>query len=143
MAYEDRLRVGQVAHAAGVNVQTLHYYERRGLLRAPQRTPSGYRVYHEDTVDTVRGIKRAQALGFTLGEIRQLMTIQARSWSPGTVIEIVTGKLREIDGKIRDLRLMRRSLQEGVERCKCGGDLSRCDGWRGLGAEEGPRVSGH
>ena len=133
MAHEDRLRVGQVAHAAGVNVQTLHYYERRGLLRAPRRTPSGYRVYHEDTVETVRGIKRAQALGFTLGEIRQLMTIHSGRRSPGTVIEMVTGKLREIDGKIRDLRLMRRSLQEGVERCKCGGDLSHCDVLAGLG----------
>lgn len=133
MAYEDRLRVGQVAHAAGVNVQTLHYYERRGLLRTPRRTPSGYRVYHEDTLETVRGIKRAQALGFTLGEIRQLMTIHSGRRSPGTVIEMVTGKVREIDAKIRDLRTMRRSLRDVAERCECGGDLSRCDVLEGLG----------
>ena len=130
---ETRLRVGQVANAAGVNVQTLHYYERRGLLRAPRRTPAGYRVYQQDTVDTVRGIKRTQALGFTLGEIRQLITIDSRRRSPSTTLDMVSGKLQEIDSKIRDLRLMRRSLQAAVEQCACGGDLSRCDVLSGLG----------
>ena len=74
---EDRLRIGEVAHAAGVNVQTLRYYERQGLLPIPHRTPSGYRMYGAQTVDTLRAIKRSQALGFTLRDIRQLMAIFA------------------------------------------------------------------
>lgn len=133
MTREDRLRIGQVADAAGVNVQTLRYYERRGLLRSPRRTSSGYRVYEADTVDTLRAIKRAQSLGFTIAEIRQLMTLHSRRRSPGAVSELLAGKIREIDGKIHDLRLMRRSLQKGLETCQCGGDLSRCDALAGLG----------
>ncbi len=133
MTHEEQLRVGQVARATGVNAQTLHYYERRGLLQAPHRTPTGYRVYGQDAVETVRGIKRAQALGFTLAEIREFMTIESGGPHPAGVINMITGKLREIEGKIRDLRHMRRSLQTAVEQCECGGDLSRCGVLSGLG----------
>ena len=133
MVREDRLRIGEVAHAAGVNVQTLRYYERQGLLPIPHRTPSGYRMYGAQTVDTLRAIKRAQALGFTLRDIRQLMAIRSRRRSVSAVREMVAGKVREIDAKIRDLRTMRRSLRDVAERCKCGGDLSRCNVLEGLG----------
>ena len=74
MASDPPLRVGDVACAAGVHVQTLHYYERRGLLPRPGRTAAGYRIYGPETVRTVRAIKRAQTLGFTLTDIRELMT---------------------------------------------------------------------
>ncbi len=70
---EQRLRVGAAADAAGVNVQTLHYYERRGLLRPKARNGAGYREYGEAEVRRVRGIKQAQSLGFTLREIRELI----------------------------------------------------------------------
>lgn len=135
MAGERRLRIGQVARAAAVNVQTLRYYERQGLLPAPRRTPAGYRVYAADTVDTLRAIKRAQALGFTLRDIRELITIRSRRRSASAVGDMVAGKIGEIDEKIRDLRRMRRSLREVVERCECGGDLSRCDVLAGLGED--------
>ena len=138
---EERLRIGQVADAAGVTVQTLRYYERRGLLRSPRRTSSGYRIYDADTVDTIGAIKRAQSLGFTIAEIRQLMSLHSRRRSPGAVVEMLAEKIREIDGKIRDLRLMRRSLQKGYETCKCGGDLSHCDALAELGVKEDSRVS--
>jgi len=65
------VRVGEVAERAGVNVETLRYYERRGLLPAPERTPSGHRRYDEETVRFVREIKDAQAVGFTLTEIAE------------------------------------------------------------------------
>ena len=65
------MRVGEVAERAGVNVETLRYYERRGLLPAPERAPSGHRRYDEETVRFLCAIKEAQAVGFTLAEIAE------------------------------------------------------------------------
>ena len=133
---DGRLLVGELARAAEVNVQTVHYYERRGLLRSPQRMPSGYRIYDPGTVTVLQGIKRAQELGFTLSEIRELMALQSRR-SPHDVVGVLAGKMRDLDDKIRDLQVMRRSLQKGSERCQCGGDLSSCDVLSGLGGKRG------
>ena len=71
------MRVGEVAERAGVNVETLRYYERRGLLPAPERTPSGHRRYDEETVRFLRAIKEAQAVGFTLAEIAEYLARRA------------------------------------------------------------------
>jgi len=71
------VRVGEVATRAGVNVETLRYYERRGLLADPEREPSGHRRYDEDTVRFLRAIKDAQAVGFTLAEIAELRAADA------------------------------------------------------------------
>jgi len=130
--HDGRFKVGELARAADVTVQTVHYYERRGLLQSPERLPSGYRIYDPATVAVLRAIKRAQELGFTLKEIRELIELQARR-SPEDVLELLADKMRDLDERIRDLRLMRRSLQKGSERCKCGGDLSRCNVLAGLG----------
>ena len=130
MQRENSLRVSDVARAANVHVQTLHYYERRGLLPTPRRTTAGYRVYSPGTVQHVRAIKRAQALGFTLADIRQLMAPAAGS---NTFRELVSRKLSEIDGKIRDLHLMKRSLKRGIAHCRCDGDPARCDLFRAPG----------
>ena len=135
MASDTRLRVGDVAGAAGVHVQTLHYYERLGLLPRPGRTAAGYRIYAPDTVRTVRAIKRAQALGFTLADIRQLMTPDG---SPRARRELFDRKMDEIDGKIRDLQRLKRSLEEGAKQCECRGDLSRCDLLAGLAVDAAP-----
>ena len=70
------LRIGQVASLAGVNIQTLRYYERRGLLREPERRHSGYRAYPPDTVALIRFIKRAQELGFSLSEVEELLHLR-------------------------------------------------------------------
>ena len=135
MASDAPLRVGDVAGAAGVHVQTLHYYERRGLLPRPGRTAAGYRIYGPETVRTVRAIKRAQTLGFTLADIRQLM---APDGPPRARRELFARKMDEIDGKIRDLRRLKRSLEEGARQCECGGDLSRCDLLGGLAVDLAP-----
>src|SRR6185312_11748393 len=79
------MRVGEVAERAGVNVETLRYYERRGLLPAPDRDPSGHRRYDEDTVRLLRAIKEAQAVGFTLTEIGEYLRASRRSLSPSAV----------------------------------------------------------
>ena len=72
----ESLKTGQVAKAAGVNVETLRFYERRGILREPGRGPSGYREYPAETVRIVRFIKRSQELGFTLEEIQELLALR-------------------------------------------------------------------
>ena len=70
------MRIGEVARKAGVNVQTLRYYERRGLLNPPPRTPGGYRVYPTETVKLVRFIKRIQELGFSLSDAEGLLSLR-------------------------------------------------------------------
>ena len=82
-----RMRVGEIAERAGVNVETLRYYERRGLLPAPERTPSGHRRYDEETVRLLRAIKEAQAVGFTLAEIAEYLRATRRSGSPSEARE--------------------------------------------------------
>ncbi len=130
-----RYRVGAAAEAAGVRTQTLHYYERRGLVRAPRRTPSGYREYGPEDIRRVRAVKRAQSLGFTLREIREMIRIAEDRRTASRVVALAEAKLEEIDGKIRDLRRMRRALAEAAETCRCRGDLSRCDVLAGLAEE--------
>ena len=73
----EGFRVGEIARQAGVNLQTIHYYERQGLLPRPPRTESNYRVYPQDAVRRVQFIKRAQELGFTLKEIKELLSLRA------------------------------------------------------------------
>ena len=119
--------VGAAASAAGVNVQTLHYYERRGLIQSPGRSPAGYREYGLRTVRRVRSIKRAQGLGFTLGEIRELMDLVEAGRPATEVVDLARSKLEAIDEKIEALVRMRDALRETMETCRCGGDLTCCD----------------
>src|ERR671919_881382 len=105
------MRVGEVAAEAGVNIQTLRYYERRGLLEEPRRTPSGYRQYSAETVRVVRFIKRAQELGFTLAEIQDLLRLREdRESSRAEVQAVARTKMEDIEGRIQSLRAMRRAL---------------------------------
>ena len=76
------LRTGQVAKQTGVNVETLRYYERQGLIDAPPRTASGYREYPAETVSRIRFIRRAKALGFTLQEIGDLLSLRGQGHDP-------------------------------------------------------------
>jgi DNA-binding transcriptional MerR regulator len=109
------MRVGEVAERAGVNVETLRYYERRGLLPTPDRTPSGHRVYDE-TVRFLLAIKEAQAVGFTLTEIAEYLRAARRSGSPSETLRIrAAAKIDQIDGRIGALRRMRDELARAVE----------------------------
>ena len=125
------LTIGEVAAKAGVNVQTLRYYERRGLLKEPYRHPSGHRQYPSDAVDFIRSIKQAQLLGFTLDEIEGLVALVERRPAKGaTALATSAGeKISEVDAKIEALRTMRRGLEALVDRrcdslthCTCGKD---------------------
>jgi len=122
------MRVGEVAERAGVNVETLRYYERRGLLPVPDRDPSGHRRYDEDTVRLLRAIKEAQAVGFTLGEIAEYFRASSRSASPSEALRVrMAAKIDEIDGRIAGLRRMREELArvvgcacDSLDHCTCG-----------------------
>src|SRR6266540_1748226 len=102
------MRTGQVASRTGVNVQTLRYYERRGLLPEPGRRDSGYRVYSSEAVRIVRFIKRAQELGFSLAEVEVLLDLAAGGpESCETAQELAHHKIEELDRKVGHLRAMR------------------------------------
>lgn len=116
------MKIGQVAAEAGVNIETLRYYERRGLLAEPERRPSGYREYPQRTVSLIRFIKRAQDLGFTLTEIEELISLRDGSGRRRTdVRSLAEAKIRDIDQKLSRLRAMRSALEGLVESCACGG----------------------
>jgi len=121
------LKVGEVAKQTGVNLQTVHYYERRGLLPRPPRTVSNYRVYPVEAVLRVRFIKRAQELGFTLKEIKELLALRA---APRTrcadVRNRAEAKVHDIDGKVRTLQAMRKALTKLIRECSGSGSVSQC-----------------
>jgi MerR family mercuric resistance operon transcriptional regulator len=121
------MSIGEVANRSDVNVQTVRYYERRGLLPAPPRSPSGYRQYSPDNVARIRFIKRAQALGFSLDDISELLALRV---DPSTNCEEVQQhaevKLRDIDERIEALRRMRQSLESLAEACRDRRATSEC-----------------
>ena len=121
------LKVGEVAKQAGVKLQTIHYYERRGLLPRPPRTGSNYRAYPEEAVPRVRFIKRAQELGFTLKEIKELLSLRAapRTRCAG-VRECAEAKAQDIDSKVRMLQAMRKALTKLVGECSGKGPVTQC-----------------
>lgn len=112
------LRTGEVAAKAGVNVQTLRYYERRGLLSEPARRRSGYRAYAPEAVRIIRFIKRAQELGFALSEIEELLHLRSDNESAcSEVRSAAEAKIDDIELRIRHLRAMKRALGALVASC--------------------------
>ncbi|MFF3286392.1 MerR family transcriptional regulator [Streptomyces sp. NPDC003023] len=111
------LRSGQVAEAAGVNIQTLRYYERRGLLAEPRRSSGGHRLYDDKAVTELRVIKAAQRLGFTLEEVAELMAAgRHRHGRPVAGLrDRAADKLAEVDARIADLTTMRTTLAAALD----------------------------
>lgn len=121
------MRIGEVAAGAGVNIQTLRYYERRGLLPKPRRRGSGYREYELETVQLVRFIKRAQELGFTLAEVSDLIRLRKTDQRRASQVRaLATAKLENIERKINQLGAMRNALHVLVEECACEGKAPAC-----------------
>lgn len=121
------MRIGEVAARADVNVQTLRYYERRGLLGAPQRRPSGYREYSPETIRVIRFVKRAQNLGFTLAEVEELLRLRTdRRASCAEVRAAATAKMADIDQKLRQLGAIKGALQTLIDSCTRGGSTRTC-----------------
>lgn len=121
------MRSSQVAAEAGVNVQTLRYYERRGLLPEPERSDSGYRAYPTQAVRTVRFVKGAQQLGFSLEEIESLLDLAAGGpESCDAAKSLAEEKLAQLEQKIASLTAMRDSLRQLVATCRRSRDRRVC-----------------
>jgi Hg(II)-responsive transcriptional regulator len=116
--------ISEAASQAGVNVQTIRYYERRGLLPRPARGTSGYRELRTDTVRLIRFIKRAQDLGFSLDEVSELLRLQSDKVRSRTrVRSVAEQRLRQVESKIEELTAMRDALRLLVHRCHAGHTL--------------------
>jgi DNA-binding transcriptional MerR regulator len=119
------LRSGQVARAAGVNQQTLRYYERRGLLAEPDRTLGGHRLYPAETVLVLRAIKTAQRLGFSLDEVAELLRAAGPEAGPDAGLRgRAAAKIAEVEAKIAELTVIAGTLRAALE-AGCG-DLVEC-----------------
>lgn len=120
----SELTIGRLARVAGVNVETVRYYQRVGLIHEPPRPPEGYRRYSPDTVDRIRFIKRAQKLGFSLGDISELLEL-----GDGRCADVrarAEQKNAQIEAQIRDLEAMRDTLEKLIRACRSGKDPVHC-----------------
>ncbi len=130
------LKIGELSKRAGISVEAIRYYERLGLIRQVARTPSGYRHFDPDVVRRLWFIQRAQALGFSLEEIRELLELRVASGSTTRdVRQRAEAKIAGIEAKIADLERMRRALEDLTEACRGAGPAGECPI---LDALEGP-----
>jgi Hg(II)-responsive transcriptional regulator len=112
------IKIGHLASRAGVGVDTVRFYEKRGLLAEPERTTSGYRTYDPATVVRLRFIVRAKELGFTLREIGALLALRGEGDSCADVRELAARKIEEIDHRIQSLEQIRAALAHLASRCE-------------------------
>ena len=111
------MRIGELAKSAGVTPDTIRYYEREGLLPPPERTPSGYRDYGPGVLDDLRFIKKAQASGLKLSDVREVMQIAAGGRPPCEHVRAtVTTRLAEVAERLRELRSLRSTLKATLVR---------------------------
>ena len=121
------MRIGQVAKRAGVNVETIRFYERKRLITQPLRTSGGYREYRNEAIANIRFIKRAQELGFSLAEIAELLSWQTDPRATcADVKQKAEAKISTIHGRIIDLQKMKHSLEQLAAACKGSGPLNDC-----------------
>jgi Cu(I)-responsive transcriptional regulator len=118
--------IGRLAKATSVNIETIRYYERAGLIAPPARTDGNYRTYRDSDLTRLRFIKRTRDLGFSLEQVRALLSISGEGDRDcGTVDSIAVEHLAEVDRKIADLNALRRELAEAVASCE-GGTIAEC-----------------
>ena len=123
----DKLLIGELAEKVNVNKETIRYYERKGLIPNPPRNDSGHRQYSEIDIKRTEFIKRTQSLGFSLKEIKDLLMLKIE---PGTtckdIQKIVELKIVDVDQKITDLMLIKKTLKNLAGRCTSKGPVSDC-----------------
>ena len=130
----SELTIGSLADEAGVNVETIRYYQRRGLMPEPDKPAQGYRRYDATTVKRVRFIKRAQALGFTLEEIGGLLKLD-EAHACAETRELASHKLQTIETKLADLAAMRKALTALLCQCDAGAMKGNCPIIHALGSD--------
>ncbi len=117
IANSQGMTIGRTAKAAGVPATTLRYYEREGLLEAPVRTTAGYRMYDDQAVERLRFIRAAQAVGFTLDDIRKLLQLDSGE-SCGDVQKLLERRIGEVDRKMAELKYVRTALGKALKQCE-------------------------
>ena len=123
----NTLKIGQLAKQAGVNIETIRYYERRNLIPEPPRLASGYRQYSPDSVARIQFIKRAQGLGFSLTEIADLLTLRVNSDTVcNKVQKQAESKIVDIETRIQMLQRMKTVLSDLVEACRENQPTNEC-----------------
>ena len=128
------LTIGRLADEAGVNVETIRYYQRRGLMQEPDKPTHGHRRYASDAVKRVRFIKRAQVLGFTLEEIGSLLELD-EAHACAETREMASHKLEIIETKLADLMAMRKALAALLRQCNAGAMKGNCPIIQALAAD--------
>jgi MerR family copper efflux transcriptional regulator len=132
------LTIGRLAQAAGINLETVRFHERQGLLPKPPRTTSGYRLFPADAVSRLGFIRRAQELGFSLREIRELLSLRV---SPrGSRAEIrkrAEAKIGDVQAKIKTLESMEKALRKLTTSCTGCGPITECPILESMDREEG------
>lgn len=137
------MKIGEVARQAAVGVETIRYYERKGLLAEPQRRPSGYRQYDESVVARLQFIRRTKELGFTLAEIKELVGL----WYDAKtrcehVRQLAQEKVDDVEAKIRTLQKMKRSLKKVIRQCEARESVDDCPLLDGLEDRPGRQAVG-
>ncbi len=121
------LTIGQLAKDAGVHIETIRYYERRNLLHPTSRQSSGYRLYNREARRRLRFIKNAQALGFTLQEITELLDLRVNSKaSCGDVQRTAAAKVKHVEAKVRDLQSLATGLRSLIRACRARRPTAHC-----------------
>ena len=121
------MKIGELAQRGGVNIDTVRYYEREGLLPKAERLASGYRVYAEQDVKRLRFVRRAKALGFTLPEIRELLDLSSRRDEDMAAMKAAAlGKIQDVSAKLAELERIRDGLETLVASCPGHGALGQC-----------------
>ena len=131
------MKIGQLAQRSGVNIDTVRYYEREGLLPKAQRLSSGYRVYDDSDVKRLRFVRRAKGLGYTLVEIRELIDLSGhRDDDMATLKTVALGKIADIEAKMAELERIRAALEALAASCPGHGALEQCPILNALAEDE-------
>jgi MerR family copper efflux transcriptional regulator len=134
----QELTIGRLAKQSGIGAETLRYYERRGLLRPSQRTAAGYRLYQPEAAARLRFIRRAQALGFSLDEIGELLALSDDPGRSAAAVKRMTrAKIDDIQARIRDLERMKDGLAALETRCPGHGSTRDCPILAALNHDDG------
>src|SRR4051794_19588581 len=125
-----RMTIGELARRAGVGVETVRYYQRRGLLPEPARRPRSTREYSQEALELLRFIRRARGLGFTVREIEKLLALRSSRKDASELAGILRAKMRELETEVREKRAVIRTLEEMAESCE-----TTADPWRTFDVE--------
>ena len=119
-----KLTIGKLAERAGVNVETIRYYERSGMIEQPVKPPGGFRHYDQSVLDRILFIKKAQTLGFTLEEIKTLLELSVGHCAE--IQSIAETRLEDVQAKIQDLKQLETVLSDLVKQCRAQVDKAEC-----------------